>query len=583
MPRVLRAIAQVCVGVSAALCTVYAVGQATQTIPPPTTSSSTASQETATPPSRPAPVALTAEQRALQDANRIQDPVQKLDALRKLQSELKSSVAVFVVRQVDEAVLWHLVATLRDRQDEISAAFERVVAGLAANAPESRLTVLPGIVGRLLDAKVVLPEAEKALTDVLAAAERGPADSAAPPTTGATTPARTPTTPEIAARLAAATTAARGRTLEILGRLHIEQGHEEKAARELKDALELNSSLQRAPIMLAELEVKHGNNAVALDYYLLAAVSGRMKSAEDVAMRALYRQHRGSDAGLDAELDRVYDKHFPSPVTPEPYTPTGGVTNRVVLLELFTGSACGPCISADLSWDAVLARYPEALIAPLAYHAHIPGPDPMVVPGGDARRLYYQVRGVPTLHVNGALGKLGGGPRENTQRNYADYTGTIDKALQKAPTAVVQVHASRSGSKINVTARASSLPGDDNLRLHIVLAERHLTFTGENGIRHHAMVVRGVAGEKGSGIAIRGAETTVDFMFDLADMKADVVTTLADEIARRHKTTSSAATPPDYRAEGRPMGEINPETLVVVAFVQDGSKNVLQAARANVK
>ena len=31
------------------------------------------------------------------------------------------------------------------------------------------------------------------------------------------------------------------------------------------------------------------------------------------------------------------------------------------------------------------------------------------------------------------------------------------------------------------------------------------------------------------------------------------------------------------------MGTINPDALVVVAFVQDASKNVLQAARANVK
>jgi hypothetical protein len=256
----------------------------------------------------------------------------------------------------------------------------------------------------------------------------------------------------------------------------------------------------------------------------------------------------------------------------------------VVLLELFTGSACGPCVSADLSWDAVLARYPAALIAPIAYHAHIPGPDPMVVANGDGRRLYYQVKGVPTLHVDGALGKLGGGPRENAARNYSDYTSAIDNALAKAPAAAVEVQASLAGSKITVTAKASHLPADlSNLRLHIVLAERHLTVSGENGIRQHAMVVRGVAGDKGAGLAIRGTDATVDFMFDLADMKADVVSSLADEIARRRKTQAGVATPPDYRAAGRPMTAINPDRLVVVAFVQDGAKNVLQAARADVK
>ena len=43
------------------------------------------------------------------------------------------------------------------------------------------------------------------------------------------------------------------------------------------------------------------------------------------------------------------------------------------------------------------------------------------------------------------------------------------------------------------------------------------------------------------------------------------------------------ATPPDYRAEGQAMSAIDPAALVVIAFVQDGARNVLQAARATVK
>jgi tetratricopeptide (TPR) repeat protein len=568
-----RTIVQVGVGVSVVIGTLAAADQTAQT-PPPTSSSAASSQEAPAPPPRPA-LPLTPEQRAFQDANRIQDPAQKLDALRKLQADLSSSVATMVRRQVDEGILWHLVTQFRDRQDEIAAAFVQVTAGFT-DTPEARLLSLPTVVNRLLDNKMVLPAAEKALVDALAAVTAPAKESSAaatPPTAMAT---------GIFER-SGRSAATRGRALETLGRLHEAMGQSDKAVAELKEALELSPTLPRAPAMLAELEVKRGNTAAALDHYLLAAVAGRLKSPEEVAMRALYRQLRGDDTGLEAELDRVYDKHFPNPVKSEQYKPSAESANRVVLLELFTGSACGPCVSADLAWDSVLARYPDTLIAPLAYHAHIPGPDPMVVPGGDGRRLYYQVKGVPTLHVNGALGKLGGGPRENAQRNYSDYIAMVDKALQTKPTAIVEVQASRSGSKINVTARVSDLPGVDNRRLHIVVAERHLTFTGENGIRHHAMVVRGVAGDKGGGLPMRGTEATFDFMFDLADMKADVATSLADEIARRRKTTASAATPPDYRAEGRAMGDINPEALVVVAFVQDGAKNVLQAARADVK
>ena len=555
MPGTTRAIVQVCVGISATLCSLSAAGQATQTAPLPPASTAASGQETSSPaPPRPAP-ALTPEQRAFQDANRIQDPVQKLDALRKVQADLKGSAAAFTVRQVDEAILWHLVAQFRDRRDDIASAFNQVSDG-QAKSPEAQLLLLPTITSRLLDNQIILGEAETELARLVASVK---------PSTDAL---RT----------------ARGRAFEALGRIHVEQGHADKASEELKTALETNPSLTRAPILLAEIEAKRGNNGVALDYYLLATVSGRMKSAEEAAMRALYRRVRGSDGDLEAELDRVYDKHFSNPISPKKYQPATG-SRRVAVLELFTGSACAPCVSADLSWDAVLVRYPENVIAPLAYHAHIPGPDPMVVPGGDARRLYYEVRGVPTFNVNGALARVGGGSRDGASRTYDAYVTAIDKALARAPAAEVQIHAERSGSKVNVVAKASGLPaGASDLRLHVVLAERHLAFSGENGIRHHAMVVRSVAGDKGSGIPIRGAsDTTVDHSFDLDLIRSEVENSVADEIARRVKTRAASATPPDYRADGRAMGTINPDALVVVAFVQDASKNVLQAARADVK
>ena len=467
MPGMSRAIVQVCVSLVAGLCALDATSQSAQTIPPP----GPPQPQAAAPVARPAPGFSTPEMRALEEANRISDRDQKLAALRKVQADLKGSVAVFVVREVDEAILWHLIT-----QDDL-------------------------------------------------------------------------------------------------------------AERDFREALELSPGLSHAPIALAELELRRGNKAAALDQYLLAAIGGRLKPADDNVFRALYRELKGSDANLERELDKLYDKHFPNPITPKAYEPSGTGSKRVVLLELFTGSACGPCVSADLSWDAVLVRYPEDVIAPLAYHAHIPGPDPMVVPGGDVRRLYYQLTGVPMFNVNGGLARQGGGSREMAVRTYEAAIAAIDRALATKTTADVQVRADRAGSTVNVTARATGLPaGASNLRLHIVLAERHLSYSGENGIRHHAMVVRGVAGSKEPGVPIRGSsDTTVDYVFDLTQIAADVEASLADEIARIRKTRSGAATPPDYRAEGRALSTIDPAALVVVAFVQDASKNVLQAARTSVK
>ena len=230
-----------------------------------------------------------------------------------------------------------------------------------------------------------------------------------------------------------------------------------------------------------------------------------------------------------------------------------------------------------------MERYPADAVIAIAYHANIPEPDPMVVSGGNARRTSYGVSGVPTIEVDGA-DRIGGGSRDVAPRTYNEYLGMIDHDLVEAPRATVAVHATRDGDKITVTASAANVSADaKDARLQVVLVERELHFTGENGIRVHPMVVRGVAGEHGDGFAVKASgETSADYTFDLAAIKADVTKTLTDELAKRRSTPAGAAADREYRAEGHAMTAIDPDNLFVVAFVQDGAKHVLQAARVDV-
>ena len=50
---------------------------------------------------------------------------------------------------------------------------------------------------------------------------------------------------------------------------------------------------------------------------------------------------------------------------------------RVVVVELFTGAECPPCVSADVAFDALLETYKPNEVVLLEYHLHIPGPDPL--------------------------------------------------------------------------------------------------------------------------------------------------------------------------------------------------------------
>jgi hypothetical protein len=249
-------------------------------------------------------------------------------------------------------------------------------------------------------------------------------------------------------------------------------------------------------------------------------------------------------------------------------------------------------VAADLALDAALARYAPDQVVALAYHANIPQPDPMVVAGSDVRRNYYKVNGVPTFEVDGVETGAGGGGRDSAPTVYGWYTPVFGRELETPAKAAVAVRATSDGSKIKVTATVSkvSLGAADgagasakDLRLQVVLAERELHFTGENNIRAHTMVVRGVGGENATGFAVNASgDTTVEYTFDLAAIKDDVTKTIAAEIVKRRKQEeTSGAAPRDYRAEGHAMTEINPNDLVVVAFVQDGDKHVLQAARAD--
>jgi hypothetical protein len=215
----------------------------------------------------------------------------------------------------------------------------------------------------------------------------------------------------------------------------------------------------------------------------------------------------------------------------------------------------------------------------------------MTTSGSAGRNKYYEVKGVPTFNVDGALVKLGGGPRENTANVYADYIKAIDKALETPPRASMKVTATLRGDNIDVKAEMTDIAEDaKGLTLHVVLAERQLRFSGENGIRFHEMVVRAMAGKDGAGIPVadptdRSAWATQLHTFEIGAIRTDITGSLEAEIAKRRKTESTAATatPREYLAEGKAMTDLNRRELVVIAFLQDSQKRVLQAARADVK
>jgi thiol-disulfide isomerase/thioredoxin len=552
--------------------------------PPPTPQ--TPSQTPQTPPAPPARTP-TPEQKAYQDALAVSDPAARLEALRKFQADHPEHT---LARAADSAILGVLVTTFKDREREINETIDKILSAStpgpasAPALPETQLMRLQPVVMRLVDNNVLLDRAETLLSDALGklnrdayvtrlreGAERSrKLAEERQKTTPLPSGARLPEIPTDATSIAAFDRMRAG-AIELRGRIALARGDSARAEKDFKEAFAANASLTRAPLELAKLASARGDDRAAIDYYLPLALTGKMKRAEEEAFTALYRKVHGSGVNVEAELDRLYGEKYPNPVAhPEKYS--GPRSGRVALLEMFTGSACPPCVSADLALDAAMERYPADAVAVLAYHVHIPGPDPMTVPSSDARRNLYAVPGVPTFNVDGARARLGGGSRENTENTYKAYVPVIDKALQTPPEADVKVTAAVDGSRVRVQATVGNVKStSQNLRLHILLAEKNLNFLGENGIKFHPFVVRDAAGDKGSGLPITAApaSTTLEHTFDLAPIPDTITRSLADDIARRRKSAPADAPPREYRAEGRAMTKIDASQLVVVAFVQD--------------
>lgn len=551
------------------------------------------------------------EQKALDAALRISRSTDRLAALDKI---LQSYPASPVLNSVDAQVL-SIVLQMPDAEASAADVFSRMLARIpAAATADARFQETVAPASRLIGRKVLLDQTEKALLAAIAPRELSSHLRAAGQyQLGRLAAARGDLVKaEAEYRAAAAESPA---AVSALVGLFLDRGQQDKAEQFLlevvkatpvnvaaltsltnlyradpvrseailRDAVGRDPMLPAALISLAKLEHARGDEASALDRYLTAAAMQFMRGPDAEALTALYTKRHGSLDTMEAEINKRY-LTLPKALKATPYSPTPARTNRVVLVEMFTGSACPPCVAADLAFDAVMDRYDRATVIPISYHQHIPGPDPMVTPETAARRDYYSINGVPTMHIGGALAaneagtNLGGGGRSRAPAVYDEYVKLIDRALETPSDAALSVTGAIAGDAVTVTTNVTALPANaSGLTLHVILAEKTLLFGGENGIRGHHMVVRGMAGANGQGQPLSATGNTTH-TFNLATIRQSITRSLAQDIARRRAGGGSQT----FAAEDRAMTTIDPSQLVAIAFVQASNKRVIQSTIAPV-
>lgn len=235
---------------------------------------------------------------------------------------------------------------------------------------------------------------------------------------------------------------------------------------------------------------------------------------------------------------------------------------RAVLMELFTGAQCPPCVAADVAFDALSKAYDHNDVILLQYHMHIPGPDPMTNNDTVARFGYYgeknsgQVRGTPTTLFNGKIAAGGGGGMENSKAKFEQYAAEIAKSQSEKSDVAITGNVSRNGDSLTIVANTEGVKDAKNLKLKVVLTEDNIKYVGGNGLRFHHHVVRhfvgGVAGSE-----VKEGKATKSLSLDLKTVQSEVAK-YADNYAKTQSITFADNSP-----------EMSKSGLKIVVFVQN--------------
>lgn len=163
---------------------------------------------------------------------------------------------------------------------------------------------------------------------------------------------------------------------------------------------------------------------------------------------------------------------------------------RMLLLESFTNTGCGPCAAYNPAMDALIAANPDKVIA-IKYHVNWPSAnDPMYLHNtteNGARTSYYGVNSVPHVVIDG--NRFDGGPNQLNQ-NLINQLQAVESPLEMR--LFFDVDEATNTISAAVMGRSSTeITG--NIRLHVAVIEKEIHFNsapGPNGERDFYSVMK---------------------------------------------------------------------------------------------
>jgi tetratricopeptide (TPR) repeat protein len=379
-----------------------------------------------------------------------------------------------------------------------------------------------------------------------------------------------------------------------LGTSYLKQNKLELADKAFREAHRIKPDMESA-VGIAEVLEKQNRISEAFEFMTFAMLTGRLKPEGIEHFHALYRKtHNGSVDGVEAYLDDMYRKRDRNPLPVRKYTPAPSRSSRVVLAELITGGGCIPCIPIDYSFEAALKEYSRRELILLVYHMHAPVSDPLSNHSAENRLKYYDVNSAPTAFLDGTKFNNPAAPRtvelatSKTQIVHDALASHIGVRLTTPEMARLDVKTVREGQNVKVRVNADRIKETfTDVTLHLVLVEEEVSYSGENGLRFHPMVVRNLARKtpaENYGFAIDPSKlNTIEYVFNTEKIvQANLL--YYDQYPVERKQELSARLDKEtldslnfsFREKRHQM---DVSKLAVVAFVQDNkTKQILQAA-----
>jgi len=312
-----------------------------------------------------------------------------------------------------------------------------------------------------------------------------------------------------------------------------------------------------------------------MDEILKFALEGSKTDPLIKSLSNVWAKKYGNTNDLEKALDEEFLKGTSALIPAREDQPKKNDKTRTVLLELFTGTSCPPCIAADLAASGLQTRYPSPEVIVVRHHLHIPAPDPLAIAEGENRFKNYvqndsffqqhpETIGTPSLFVNGGVvSQIFGVGVDPVPENYKRLVESVRPLLGEETNLKISLEAVQTGDRIQVKAQAEGIELRDEYRLHLLLVENDLHFAAPNGIRVHDAVVRHyINGLDGTAPADKKLEFSTEVSLP------DVATSLRKFIAKTEEKTGRIFAIPARL-----------EKLQVVAFIQDTTnREVLQAA-----